>query len=453
MDDSREALRFAVDRAEDYLAQLSDRRVFPSATALDALLELEGDLAVSGHDALETLALLDRVGSPATVASSGPRYFGFVTGGVSPPALGAAVLSATWDQNAALGIMSPLAARLHRVTNRWTNELLNLSPKAEMAFVTGATMANATALIAARDHLLGRAGWDSVAEGLFGAPPIRILVGEKAHSTVFKALGMVGLGRARVERLAIDDQGAIRASGLPGGSDCPTILCAQAGEVNTGAFDPFGPLADWCAANDAWLHVDGAFGLWASASPRFEHLTEGVERADSWATDAHKWLNVTYDSGLAIVADGATLQRSMSADAAYLPRGVGDPDAMMASPQSSQRARSIEYWAALHSLGRAGVANLVDRCCRHARRFAEALGGQGATILNEVVLNQVLVGFGDSARTAAVIEKVQSDGTIWCGPTHWNGATAMRISTSSWATSDDDIEVAIEAILAADRAV
>ncbi|MEE9417199.1 MAG: pyridoxal-dependent decarboxylase [Acidimicrobiales bacterium] len=453
MDESRQALRFAAERADAYLTELRGRRVFPSDNALAALTELEGPLPDAGHAAIETLELLDRVGSAATVASTGPRYFGFVTGGVLPPALGAAVLSSTWDQNAALAAMSPLAARLHGVTNRWTNELLNLGPDAKISFVTGATMANATALIAARDQVLRQVGWNVTADGLFGAPPIRVLVGEQAHSTVFKALGMIGLGRSRVERLEVDDQGAIRADALPDYDGTPTILCAQAGEVNTGAFDPFGALADWCSGNNAWLHIDGAFGLWVAASRKYAHLVNGVERADSWATDAHKWLNVTYDCGLAIVADAATLYNSMTANAAYLPTGAADPDAMMMSPQSSQRARSIEYWAALHSLGRTGLADLIERCCRHARRFADGLAKGGAQIANEVVLNQVLVRFGDSERTAAVIVKVQSDGRTWCGPTEWQGATAMRISTSSWATTDEDVETAIDAILEAHRSV
>jgi glutamate/tyrosine decarboxylase-like PLP-dependent enzyme len=383
------------------------------------------------------------VGSPATVASAGPRYFGFVVGGTLPAALGASWLVSAWDQNAALPVMSPVAARAEEVALRWVVELLGLPAGTAGVCTTGTTMANAAALAAARDHVLAGVGWDAPEQGLFGAPPVTVVVGDEVHASVRKALSMVGLGRERVVAVSTDAQGRMRADALPS-LEPPAIVCAQAGNVNSGGFDPFVPIAELAREVGAWVHVDGAFGLWAAASPRHARLAEGVALADSWATDAHKWLNTGYDCGLVLVRDQRDLARTLATSAAYLDVGVAG--GMHLSPESSRRARGVELWAALLSLGRSGVADLVDRCCALARRLADGLAASGITVLNEVVLNQVVVTFGDAARTAQVVDAVQTDGTCWCGPTEWRGRPAMRISVSSWATTDADVDRSVDAI-------
>jgi glutamate/tyrosine decarboxylase-like PLP-dependent enzyme len=438
MTSTDDLLRDAADRARRYVAAVGDRPVYPTPDAVAALARFDEPLPDGPSDPADTLGLLDEVGSPATVASTGGRYFGFVTGGTLPGALAAAWLADAWDQNTALPVMSPVAAALHDVTRRWLVDLLSLPDTTEVAYVTGATVANATALAAARDRQLARAGWDVPAQGLFGAPELHVVVGEKVHSTVAKALGMLGLGRDRVDVVPADDQGRMRAEALPdlGG---PVVVCAQAGEVNTGAFDPFEDIVAWARPRGAWVHVDGAFGLWALADPSRASLVRGLADADSWATDGHKWLNVTYDCGLALVRDGDDLRRSFASVAGYLPP-AGGYEAMHHTPQSSQRARQVEVWAALRTLGRAGVADLVARSCRHAHRLAEGLAGLGLEVVNEVVLNQVLVRAADDATTTALLAAVQTDGTCWCGPTVWAGRPAIRVSVSGWATTEDDVE-------------
>ncbi len=402
-------------------------------------------------DPAETLSLLDDAGSPATVASTGPRYFGFVTGGAQPVALAASWVAAAWDQNAALPVMSPVASRLHEVTRAWLLELLGLPASSAIAFVTGATMANATALAAARDQQLARAGHDVPRDGLVGAPPVTVVVGEKAHSTVAKALALVGLGRDRVHRVPADSEGRMRAEALPD-VDGPVIVCAQAGEVNTGAFDPFPEIVEWARERHAWVHVDGAFGLWAMTDPGRRHLTAGLGDADSWATDAHKWLNVTYDSGIVVVREVEALRRSFASVAGYLPSADGF-EAMHHTPQSSQRARQVEIWAVLRTLGRSGVAGLVARSCGVARHNADRLRDAGLTILNDVVLNQVLVSTGEDDLTRRLVAAVQAEGTCWCGPSSWDGSAAMRVSVSGWQTTVDDAQRSVEAIVRCAREV
>lgn len=443
--DAVDLLTAASAMAAEYVAGIDDRRVAPAPDALEALAAFDEPLAESGADPLETLRLLHAVGSPATMATTGARYLGFVNGATLPAALGAAVLAAAWDQNAALPVMSPVAARLHDVTRRWLVELLGLPAGTGVAYVSGATVANASCLAAARDALLGQVGWDVQADGLFGAPPLQVVVGERAHSTLSKSLGLVGLGRDRVVVVPADEQGRMRADLLPD-LDGPVLVCAQAGEVNTGAFDPFDAIADWLDERQGWLHVDGAFGLWALADPSRVELVRGLDRADSWATDGHKWLNVTYDCGIAFVRRVEDLRRTFSATAGYLP--VSDAfDAMHHTPQSSQRARQVEVWAVLRTLGRDGVARLVTRACDAATTIAEILAAGGLTILNDVVLNQVLVRVVDGPTTEELIAAVQDDGRTWCGPTRWDGATAMRISVSSWKTDEADARFVAEAIL------
>jgi glutamate/tyrosine decarboxylase-like PLP-dependent enzyme len=438
-------LQDACQRALGYLGGLSERRVGPSAADVAGLDRLDFPLPGAALAAPEVLALLDNVGSPATVASAGPRYFGFVTGAGLPVAQAAAWLAAAWNQNAALRVMSPTAGHLDAVALRWVTELLGLPAGTGGCFVTGATMANATCLAAARDSVLTRHGWDAAGQGLVGAPPVTVVVGAEVHSTVRKALGLVGLGRDRAIVLPADDQGRIEPWSLPRLNAGPALVCLQAGNVNSGASDPFLPLVSWARDHGAWVHVDGAFGLWAAAAPHRAGQVASVDQADSWATDGHKWLNTTYDCGIALVRNPAALQRSMQAQAAYLPV-AGDREPMNLSPQSSQRARGVEVWAVLATLGRDGVADLVERTCRLARRFAKGLRAAGHEVLNDVVLNQVVVDFGDPARTCAVIAAVQDEGTCWCGPTTWRGRTAMRISVSAWNTTEDDIDASVAAI-------
>ncbi len=434
-------------RAGRYLASLDDRAVAPDGAALAGLARLDEPLPELPGDAAATLALLDEAGSPATMASAGGRYFGFVIGGSYPVALGASWLATAWDQNAALPVMSPTAARLHEVVTGWLGDLLGLPAGTAAVFVTGAAMANAAALTAARDQQLARAGWDVQADGLFGAPELTVVVGEKAHSTLIKALGLIGLGRERVRRIPADDQGRMRADCLPADVTGPVVVCVQAGEVNTGAFDPFSGIIEWARERQAWVHADGAFGLWALADPSRSHLTAGLADADSWATDAHKWLNVPYDCGIVMVRRPEDLRRSFASVAGYLPPDTGF-EAMHHTPQASQRARQVEVWAVLRTLGRSGVADLIVRTCGHAQAMASYLRRADLEVLNEVVLNQVLVRAATDDQTLAMVQSVQQDGTCWCGPTLWEHRPAMRISVSGWATTADDIARSAAAIIA-----
>ncbi|MBE7554758.1 MAG: aspartate aminotransferase family protein [Anaerolineales bacterium] len=441
----KELLQAAATRAGRYLETLADRSVTPSAEAIEHLSQLDEPLPEKPTKPEQVLALLDEIGSPAAVASAGGRYFGFVTGGSLPAALAANWLAGAWDQNSALSVMSPIAAKLEEVALKWLLEVLGLPLEAGAGFVTGATMANFTALAAARHALLERQGWDVEAQGLFAAPPLTVVVGDEVHVSLLKALSLLGLGRERVSRVPVDGQGRMRADALPPLSPA-TIVCIQAGNVNTGAFDP---AAEICAATHeagGWVHVDGAFGLWAAAAPHRAHLAAGLGQADSWATDAHKWLNVPYDSGVAFCRQPEHLRAAMSATAAYLAQS-DQREPMHYTPEMSRRARGVEIWAALSSLGRSGLADLIERNCRYAARFAEGLRAAGYHVLNEVELNQVLVSFGDAETTRRVITGVQADGTCWCGGTVWQGQTAMRISVSSWATTEADVEQSLAAIL------
>ncbi|MGA2883292.1 MAG: aminotransferase class V-fold PLP-dependent enzyme [Bryobacteraceae bacterium] len=443
----QDLLNRTAEIAARYLETLDERGVAPTPEALARLAELNHPLQQSPQSPTAILEMLDRIGSPATMGMAGRRFFGFVIGGSLPAALAANWLAGAWDQCPGLFAASPIGAALEEVSLGWLLDVLKLPAESGGAFVTGATMANFTALAAARHAVLERVGWDVEKDGLFGAPPVTVVVGGEVHPSLIKALGMLGLGRSRVVRVPVDGQGRMRASEMPPLSG-PTIVCLQAGNVNTGAFDPAAEICARAHAAGAWVHVDGAFGLWAAASPRYEHLLKGVADADSWATDAHKWLNVPYDSGLAFVRDPLALQRAMAVTAAYLPQGEHREPSQF-TPELSRRARGVEIWAALRSLGRTGLSDLIERNCRLARRFAVELQRGGSEILNDVVLNQVLVAFSDAGRTRQVIERVQKDGTCWCGPTEWQGRTAMRISVSSWATRDEDVDRSVTAILRA----
>lgn len=438
-------LHKTAQRAARYAAEINARRVFPSAEALAGLEQFDEPLPDSPTDAEAVIQLLDEVGSPATVGTTSGRYFGFVTGGALPVTVAANWLTTAWDEIASLFISSPVSATLEEVAMRWLLDVLQLPPETGVGFVTGATMANFSALAAARHATLKGAGWDVESQGLFGAPSVTVIVGDEVHVSLLKALSLLGLGRDRVIRVPVDSQGRMRADQLPSISG-PTIVCVQAGNVNTGAFDPIGYICDIAHEAGAWVHVDGAFGLWAAAAPDRAYLVEGIWKADSWATDAHKWLNVPYDCGLVFCRSEEHLRAALSVSAAYLLAGDRrEPDAY--TPELSRRGRGVEVWAALRSLGRSGLADLIERNCRQATRFAEGLRAAGFTVLNDVVLNQVLVTFGDAVTTQKVITAIQADGTLWCGGTAWQGHTAMRISVSSWATTDEDVERSLEAII------
>jgi glutamate/tyrosine decarboxylase-like PLP-dependent enzyme len=442
----RELLENTAQRAISYLEDIGERSVAPLPEAVAKLSLLDEPLREKPTPPEQVIKLLDEICSPATMAMTGPRFFGFVIGGSLPVTLAANWLAGAWDQNSGLHTTTPATAELEQVVLHWLLDLFKLPPECGGAFVTGATMANFSALAAARHFLLEQAGWSVEADGLFGAPAITVVVGEEAHPTLFKSLGLLGLGRNRVIRVPVDSQGRMRADALPPLSG-PTIVCIQAGNVNTGAFDPFPEICERAHAAGAWVHVDGAFGLWATTAPATEHLTIGLANADSWATDFHKWLNVPYDSGLALVRNAGALRAAMAITAEYLPTTSRFRNPSDFTPELSRRARGVEVWAALRSLGRQGVTELIDRNCRQARRFAAGLEAAGYKVLNEVVLNQVLVTFGDAEATSRVIADLQADGTCWCGGTVWQGQTAMRISVSSWATTDADVERSLDAMI------
>jgi glutamate/tyrosine decarboxylase-like PLP-dependent enzyme len=460
VDDRPSVLRQATDLAVDYLAHV-DQRPVGRPVELARLREALGlPLPVEGMEPERVILELARAADPGLVASAGPRYFGFVIGGSLPAALAADLLTSAWDQNAGLYVSSPAAAVVEEVVAGWLVELFGLPTGTSLGLTTGATMANFTALAAARHALLERDGWDVEREGLFGAHEIPVIIGEEAHVTIHVALQMLGLGRDRVLRVPADEQGRMRPDALQATLaelDRPAIVCAQAGNVNTGAFDPLRPIAHAVSANGGWLHVDGAFGLWAAVSESLRHQLDGLADADSWTTDAHKWLNVPYDSGIVLVRDAAAHHAAMVLGAAsYLETADAERDPFNWVPESSRRARGFTIYAVLRALGRAGLADLIERCSRHARRFAERLGSEpGVRVLNDVVLNQVLVRFetdGENAasaddRTRRVIGAVQRDGTCWLGGTTWHGMAAMRISVSNWSTTEDDVDRSVEAIL------
>ena len=446
----RQLLRRTAEIAADFLDSLDKRPVWPPASIEELRRELGGPLPTEPIDPLAVIEELAVNADPGVVAIQGGRYFGFVIGGSLPAALAADWLTSAWDQNAGLVVGGPAAAVVEEIAGEWLKELFGLPPATSFAFVTGCQMAHVTCLAAARHAMLERAGWDVERNGLGGAPPVCGFVGGKRHVTVDRAFRLLGLGTDSTVAVSVDDQGRMRPEALEvalAQHEGPAIVCAQAGEVNTGAFDALPEIAVIARTARAWLHVDGAFGLWAAASLELRHLVEGVAEADSWATDAHKWLNVPYDCGLAFVADPDAHRAAMAMTAEYL---VADPNAardqMDWTPEFSRRARGLTVYAALRSLGTSGVAELVDRCCRHAQRFADELGRlPSCEILNEVVLNQVLLRFADDEITHAVLEAVRRSGEAWMSGTTWNDRFAIRISISNWRTSDDDVSRTVAA--------
>ena len=451
MADRTAGLRTAAEHAVAFLDSLDTREVRAHTSATDIRAALGGPLPEHGDDPACVIDALVAGAEPGLVASAGPRHFGFVVGGGVPASLAADWLVSAWDQNAAFHALSPAAAAIEDVASAWVLDLLGLPAHASVGFVTGGQGANTTCLAAARNAMLARAEWDVEGRGLIGAPPLRVLCGAQAHATVYTALRLLGLGADNAVRVEADDQGRMDPASLGrllAQDDAPTIVCAQAGNVATGAFDDFTAIADACRTHGAWLHVDGAFGLWAAAAPATRYLTRDVARADSWAIDAHKWLNVPYDAAMAIVADPAAHIGAMSLAGPYLVTEGGQRDSTNYVPESSRRARAVPIYAAIRSLGRKGVADLVERNCAQARRMADLVASiPGADVLNDVVLNQILVRLpgGDDANRAAVAA-IQRDGTCWLGGTTWRDQYVLRISLCNWSTTDDDVEVSAAAI-------
>jgi len=454
----RELLRRTADHIADYREGLAEARVFPSTSVGELRQALGGPLPERGTPAAEVVETLATAVPPGLVASAGPRYFGFVTGGSLPAATAADLLVTGWDQLAFNPVSSPASAVVEEVAGGWLKEVLGLPASASVGFVTGGQGANTVALAAARHHVLAQAGWDVEGNGLIGAPRVRVVVGAERHATIDRSLRLLGLGSAVVEEVPPRADGSIDPIALEevlaGGPDGPLIVCLQAGNVNSGACDDLVGGVALAHARGGWVHVDGAFGLWAAASPRTRPLVGGLAAADSWACDGHKWLNVPYDSGYAFCAHPEAHAAAMAYAAAYLVgQGEGpvrNPSAFV--PESSRRSRGMATWAALKELGRDGVVELVDRCCALARRFAAALDGvEGAGVVNDVVLNQVLVRFGDDDRTRRVVEAVQRSGECWMGGTAWHGMALMRISVSNWSTREADVDRSVQAILAACR--
>lgn len=441
-----DVLADAAKRAQQYLTDVNKREVFPTEEALSALAQFDEPLPEEPMPPDEVIKMLDETGGPATVATVGQRYFGFVTGAALPVTVAASWLAAAWDQNAAVRVMSPVGAKLEDVSLEWLKDLFGLPAETGGGFVTGATMANFSAMAAARHALLQRAGWNAEEQGLFGAPELRVVTTDEVHTSMLKALSMIGFGHKRIERVPTDSQGRLIAKELPE-LDERTIICLQVGNVNTGSSDPIRDVCKQAAEAGAWVHVDGAFGFWAAASPEQRHLVDGLELADSWATDGHKWLNVPYDSGLVFVKNPLYLKAAMTlVEAVYIIQSE-DREPYSYTPEMSRRARGIEIWAALKHLGRSGVADLISRHCHQAQRFADGLRSAGIEVLNEVELNQVLVKFGDAETTARVISAIQEESVMWAGNTTWQGHAAMRISVSGWGTTDADIDRSLESIL------
>jgi glutamate/tyrosine decarboxylase-like PLP-dependent enzyme len=453
----KDLLELAAGQAIDYLRSLSDRPVVEAADAGRLLEMLGGPLPADPTPGAETIEMLGRVAAEGgVVASSGPRYFGFVVGGTLPVSIAADWLTSAWDQNSGAFDLGPATATAELVAAQWLIDLFGLPADTSVGFPTGCTMGHVTALAAARHHVLAKAGWDVEREGLQGAPRVHVIAGAQRHLTIDLALRYLGFGTGHVRVVPADGQGRMRVDELAGIlADCdgPTIVCAQAGDVNSGAIDPVAEICELAHRNSAWVHVDGAFGLWAAASPALRPLVAGIESADSWAADAHKWLNVPYDSGLVFVAHPEAHRAAMQNErAGYLPVGAADKrDGIEWVPELSRRARGIPVWAALRTLGRSGVAEMIERCCAMARRFADRLAAiPGVEVLNEVVLNQVLVRFGDDdAVTRDVIARLQAGGVCWFGGTTWAGRAAMRISVSSWQTTAADVDRSVEAIQSA----
>jgi glutamate/tyrosine decarboxylase-like PLP-dependent enzyme len=440
---AREIFEQAKSHAFAYMDSVRERNVYPTDQAIKNLAIFDEAMPAEPGDPAEILNLLHAYGSPATVVTTGGRYFGFVNGGSAPAALAAKWLSDVWDQCSALYVMSPVVSQLESTCEKWLVDLFGLPEGTAAGFVSGSSSATLCGLAAARNELLKRQGWDVNSNGLFGAPEVRIIVGAQAHASVFKALALLGLGKARVELVPSDDQGRMRADRLPA-LDSHCLVIAQAGNVNSGAFDPFDEICDRASRAGAWVHIDGAFGLWAARSQTRKFLTQGIEKADSWSVDAHKTLNSPYDCGIILCKNRGALVNAMQATGSYFIFSE-KRDGMLYTPEMSRRARVVELWATLRSFGKDGLEQLVDRLCEHAKRFAVELQGQGFRILNEVVFNQVLVACDSPEQTRATLENIQKSGECWCGGAVWNAEPVIRISVCSWATTEADVQRSVTA--------
>lgn len=441
----------ATSYAFDYLNTVDTRAVAPSADALAQLATFDEPVPAQPSNGADVLAMLHRIGSPATSAQMGGRYFGFVNGGSIPTALAARWLADMWDQNAALNVMSPIAAKLEQVAEGWLADLLGLPDGTAAGFVSGTSTATMCGLLAGRNALLKQQGWDVIEQGLFGAPPIRVVTSGQAHGTVRKALAMIGIGRNQIESVPPDAQGRLDITQLPE-LDNNTLVILQAGNVNSGAFDPFAAVCAKAQAAGAWVHIDGAFGLWAAASQQTAHLTQGIELADSWSVDGHKTLNAPYDSGVVLCKDRAALVSALQADGSYI-HFSDNRDGMHYTPEMSRRARGVELWALMKSLGRAGIDSLMARLCDHATLFATELEKHGFRILNDVVFNQVMVACDTPEQTVALMQQIQRDGVCWCGGSQWQGEPIIRISVCSWVTTAADIHRSVQAFVDARQTI
>ncbi|MFA6506101.1 MAG: aminotransferase class V-fold PLP-dependent enzyme [Treponemataceae bacterium] len=443
----RDLFELAKNRALDYMESVNQRKVFPSAEAVAGLAAFQENLPNGPCEPRMIIDLLCEKGSPATAAQTGGRYFGFVNGGILPAALAAKWIADAWDQNAGLYVISPVASVLENVCERWLVDLLHLPEGTAAGFVGGTSTATLCGLAVGRDELLRKAGYDVGARGLFGAPEIKVILGAQAHSTVYKALSILGLGRERVISVPVDDEGRIRPESVPELDD-RSLLILQAGNVSTGSFDPFKTLCEKARKAGSWVHVDGAFGLWAAASDTRRKLVYGVDGADSWSADAHKTLNAPYDNGVIFCRDREALIRSMRMSGSYIAYSE-NRDGMIYTPDMSRRARSVELWATLKALGRSGVGALVDQLCDNALRFADGLRAAGFIVLNDVVFNQVLISCGSSELTRATLKGVQDSGEAWCGGATWNNEAAIRISVCSYMTTSTDVDRSIRAFVEA----
>lgn len=446
---SKKLLEFAKNSAYGYMDALPVKRIYPSEEDLRLLAHFDEPLSQQGHSAEDVLRMLDAYGAKNAVTQIGGRYFGFVNGGALPVGLAARWMADAWDQNCVMQVASPIGAKLEAVVEGWLCDLLSLPEGTAAGFVTGSSNASLCALTAARNAILRGHGWNVHKSGLFGAPAVQVVLGEQAHASIFKALAMLGIGEAQIRRVKNDSQGRIIPEEV-GALNSSTILILQAGNVNSGAFDPLDAIIPQAKAQGAWVHVDGAFGLWAAACSQTRHLTKGLEGADSWSCDAHKTLNVPYDSGILLVRDRAALTASLTAAGDYLPVGA-EREPMHYSAEMSKRARSIELWATLRYLGKSGVDALIKRLCAHARLFGARFAAEGFEVLNEIAFNQVLIRCGSDALTMAVLKTVQQSGVCWCGQSLWENRPVIRVSVSSWGTTEEDVSKSVQAFVDARR--
>lgn len=434
-----------MEYAFDYADKAMDRQVFPTPASIEAMKTFNEDMPALPGNSAEIIDMLHKYGSPATVSQIGGRYFGFVNGGVIPAALAAKWLSDFWDQNTPLHFTSPIASKLEAIVEKWLQQLFNLPDETVAGFVSGSSMANLCGLAAARFRIYQRLGWDINAKGLMGAPKIRIVAGKHAHGTVLKAIALLGLGKDNIEWVDVDEQGRIIAGKIPT-LDSQTILILQAGNVNSGAFDPFEEICPKAIETGAWIHIDGAFGLWAKCSEKLKHLANGIEWANSWAVDGHKTLNTPYDCGIVLCNDSEALVSALQASGSYILYGE-NRDGMLYTPEMSRRARIVELWASLKYLGKAGIDDLVYGLHERAVQFSNELKAAGFEVLNEVVFNQVMVAFENDDITGKTLDLIQKSGECWCGGAVWNNRKIIRISICSWATTPPDVSRSVKAFI------